>query len=75
MIDPDEAREEDVLAELRIRVRRDGAMSVAGDIHDLTYALAMLRAAEDSIKSHHNRKKLQDGKSLITPSYDTPLRT
>ena len=74
MSDSDEMREDDVVAELRIRTRRDGAMSVAGDIHDLTYALAMLRAAEDSIKSHHNRNKLRDGKSLIVPSYDTPLR-
>lgn len=51
-----EADDSDVLAQLTITVYRSGAMAVAGDIHDEVYALTMIDAARDSVKSHHLRK-------------------
>lgn len=47
--------DEDVMASLTLRIHKSGAMSVAGDIHDERFALTMLDAARDSIKSHHRR--------------------
>lgn len=63
-----ELREGDVMAELVIRVRRDGAMSVSGSIHEEVYALAMLDAARDSIRGHHARQKLNHGGAVLIPS-------
>ena len=40
---------------MHIKVRRNGAMSVEGCIHEKDYALKMLDAARDSINSHHKR--------------------
>ena len=71
-LDPNEMREDDVVAELRIRVRRNGSMSVAGDIHDQAYALAMCDAARDAINNRHDRQKLQAG-GLLIPQRETPL--
>ena len=58
-------RDEDTVAELRLRVRRSGAMSVEGCITDEAYALSMLDAARDSIKSHN--KRIQE-KGIIIPN-------
>lgn len=50
--------EEDVpIAQLQITIYRSGAMSVAGAIQDENFALTMIDAARDSIKSHHLRQK------------------
>lgn len=49
-------RDDDVLASLIIKVHRSGAMSVAGDIHEEQFALSMIDAARDSVRSHHLRK-------------------
>ncbi len=55
----------DVMARLVVTVYRSGAMSVAGDIHDENFALSMIDAARDSVKSHHLRQK---GRLLIPAS-------
>jgi hypothetical protein len=65
-----ELRDDDVLARLTITVHRSGAMSVAGDIHDQQFALSMIDAARDSVRSHHLR---QSG-SLIIPASATGLQ-
>lgn len=50
------ADDADVMAQLSITVYRSGAMSVAGDIHDEKFALSLIDAARDSVRSHHLRK-------------------
>lgn len=69
--DPDDLYGDTKVAVLEIAVRRNGAMSVAGCIGDLTYALAMLDQAKDSVRAHHAR--LNAGKTLVVPAHDTPL--
>lgn len=69
--DPDDPHGDAVIAVLEIKVRRNGAMSVAGSINDEVYALAMLDSARDSIKSHNARGRKQT--ALILPAHDTAL--
>jgi len=69
--DPDDLYGDDKIAVLEIAVRRNGAMSVAGAIGDLTVALAMLDEAKDTVRRYHAR--LNSGQILITPACDTPL--
>lgn len=61
-------RDDDVLATLTVRVHRSGAMSVAGDISDEQFALSLIDAARDSVRSHHLRAK----GSLIIPPHLVP---
>ena len=63
---------DDVMAELKVRIHRSGAMSVSGAIHDEKYALSMLEAARDSIINHH-RKGRNLAAGLILPAHDNPL--
>ena len=63
-------RDDDILATLVIRVHRWGAMSVAGDIHAEQFALSMIDAARDSVRSHHLRQKGE----LIIPASSTGLQ-
>ena len=51
-----EADDHDVMAQITVTVFRSGAMSVAGDIHDEKFALSLIDAARDSVRSHHLRK-------------------
>ena len=60
-------RDDQVLATITVRVHRSGAMSVSGDISDEKFALTLIDAARDSVKSHHLRNK----GSLIIPSHLT----
>jgi hypothetical protein len=62
--------DDDVVAELRIRVHRNGAMSVTGCINEENFAIACLQQAIQTIKDHNSRQKID----LIVPHYDTPLR-
>lgn len=59
----------DVMASIVVTVYRSGAMSVSGDIHDEKFALSLIDAARDSVKSHHLRKH----GSLIIPASASPL--
>jgi hypothetical protein len=59
-----EADESEIMAQITVTVYRSGAMSVAGDIHDETFALTLIDAARDSVKSHHLRQHGQ----LIIPA-------
>ena len=67
--DPDDLHGETKVAVIEIAIRRNGSMSVAGHINDLTYALAMLDQAKDVVKRHHMR--INSGKKIITPGCDT----
>lgn len=59
-----EADDQDVMAQITVTVFRSGAMSVAGDIHDEAFALSLIDAARDSVRSHHLRQHGQ----LIIPA-------
>lgn len=63
---------DDVMAEIKVRVHRSGAMSVSGHIHDERYALALVDAARDSIINHH-RKGRDLSAGLILPAHDNPM--
>lgn len=69
----DDFRDEDVIAELRVVILRNGSMGVMGAIGDETYAVACLEQAIQSVKDHHKRLN-GTGSPLIVPAYDTPLR-
>lgn len=72
--DPDNLYDDDVVAVLELKVRRNGAMSVAGCINQEAYALAMLDNARDTIKRHNAKTKINGGAQLIVPAYDTGIK-
>jgi hypothetical protein len=61
--------DEDIVATIVVRIRRSGAMSVAGDIQDENAAIAMLDAARDSVRSYHMRQR----GGLIIPAHAAGL--
>jgi hypothetical protein len=69
--DPDDLYGDSTVFLLEIRVRRNGSMSVAGDINNEQYALSILEAAKDSVRRHNARTRIADT-GLITPAYDMP---
>lgn len=71
--DPDDLHGDAVVAYLEIKMRRNGAMSIGGNVNDEKYALAMLDTAKDTIKAHNRRGLGKD--SLIVPAHDTALVT
>jgi hypothetical protein len=66
--DPDDLYGDAPVARIEITCRRNGAMSVAGSIEDLHYALAMLDNARDAVKSHHARKRASNGQVTVPPA-------
>jgi hypothetical protein len=58
----------DVVAEINIRLRRNGAMSVEGTIGDREFALGMLDNAIDAIK-----RQVPPKGSLLVPSRDVEV--
>jgi hypothetical protein len=71
--DPDDLYGDTPVAKIEIVLRRNGCMSVAGSITDLTYGLYLLDTARDTLKSHHARERLTGGARLIVPAHDTAL--
>jgi hypothetical protein len=67
--DPDALYDDAPVARLEITCRRNGALSVAGSIDDLAYALAILDNAKDALRGFHARK----GAPLIVPARDVTL--
>jgi hypothetical protein len=65
--DPDALHDDAPIARLEIVARRNGALSVGGDIGDLSYALALLGNAADALRNHHARR------ALIVPARDVSL--
>ncbi len=66
--DPDALYDDQIVAVLELKLRRDGAMSIAGSIDDEAFALKMLDAAKDSVRNYHQRNRSR----LIVPNYDMP---
>lgn len=71
--DPDDLHGDTVVAAIEIKLRRNGAMSVAGSINDLHYALHLIDTARDTIKAHHAKLAAGERGGLIVPAYDTSL--
>lgn len=69
--DPDNIFDDDVIAEIQIKVRRNGSMSTGGDINNLAYAISMLDNAKDAVRQHHAR--MASGAKIIIPSKDVGL--
>lgn len=67
--DPDALYDDQIVAVLELKLRRDGAMSIAGSIDDERFALSLLEAAKDAVRNHHQRNRSR----LIVPSRDMPL--
>jgi hypothetical protein len=70
--DPDDPFGDGTVFYLEIRVRRNGAMSVAGHINHVAYACQVLDAAKQTVKGYAERRKMAQGDPIIVPSYDTP---
>lgn len=71
--DGDDLHGDTVVSEITVSLRRNGCMSVAGAITDLTYALYLLDTARDTVKSYHARAAMGMGQSIIVPAHDTAL--
>ncbi len=56
-------RDDDIVAEVRLQLRRNGAMSVAGAVMDKDFALQMIDAGRDAVVGFHSRQPQQ----LIIP--------
>ena len=69
--DPDDLYGDATVAVIEVRLRRNGAMSVAGSINDERYAVTMLQHAIDSVRDHHARRLLGDG--LLIAARDTGI--
>lgn len=71
--DPDDLHGDTVVFEIVISIRRNGAMSVAGNINDHQYAKMVLESAIDSLGTYHARKRLGQGEGIIVPAHDTAI--
>lgn len=72
--DPDDLYDDAPIARIEITCRRNGAMSVAGSIDNLQYALAVLDNARDAINQMHARRRASNGHgNIIVPSGDVAL--
>lgn len=63
--DPDDLYDDAPIARIEITCRRNGALSVGGDINNLEYALAILDNAKDALRNHHSRRP------IVVPGKDT----
>jgi hypothetical protein len=70
---PDELYDDAPIARIEICCRRNGAMSVAGSIEDLHYALAVLDNARDAIRAFHARKRANGNGGVHIPARDVSL--
>ena len=72
--DPDDLYGDAPIARIEITCRRNGAMSVAGSIDNLKYALAILDNARDAVNQMHARRRASNGHGgIIVPSVDVAL--
>jgi hypothetical protein len=62
----------DVVAELHVRLHRNGALSVAGPIGNKDWCLAALENAKDAVRNHHGRK-LETPGGILVPANDVEV--
>jgi hypothetical protein len=65
--------ENEVVAELTLVGRRNGAMDIQGNIYDDTYALLMVDHMREKIRSHVDRKHLEGGKGILIKPQDSGI--
>jgi len=70
---PDDLHGDTVVATIEIKMRRSGAMSVAGSITDEIYARYLLDTARDTLTNYHIQRRLGKRSPLIVPAHDTAL--
>ncbi len=61
------------VASVTITLTRNMNMSLSGTITDEDYILKMLDSARDYLLVQQNRRRLEGGKRLVVPGYDTAL--
>lgn len=67
--DPDNLYDDSITHVIEIKIRRNGAMSVAGSINeDPAWLCKVLDCAKDAIRGHHAPRP-----RLLVPQYDTGL--
>lgn len=66
--EPQPADDLDVVAYIRLNLRRNGAMSIEGNIGDKKFALSLLDNARDAIM-----RQIPDGNALVIPSADVEV--
>ena len=71
--DPDDLYGDQTVAVIEVRVRRNGAMSVAGSINDEHYAVTMLQHAIDAVRNHNAKRRLGERGGLLISPKDTGL--
>lgn len=71
--DADDLHGDTVVAEIKIQMRRNGCMSVAGSITDEVYARHLLDTARETLTNYHIQRKLGNRSQLVVPAYDTSL--
>jgi len=71
--DPDDLHGDTIVATIEIKLRRNGAMSVAGSITDKVYALHLLDTARDTLLTYHAQQLLGNRSPIIVPAHDTSL--
>jgi len=72
-VDTDDSFGETVVAEITIRLRRNGCMSVEGSITDEVYARYLLDTARDTLTNYHLQRRLGNRSQLVVPAHDTAL--
>lgn len=70
--DVDDIHGDTVVFEIVIQMRRNGCMSVQGNINDHEYAKYILDTARDTLDTFHARKRLGID-TIIVPAHDTAL--
>lgn len=66
--EPRPADDLDVVAYIRLNLRRNGAMSIEGNIGDKQFALSLLDNARDAIM-----RQIPDADALVVPSADVEV--
>ncbi len=69
----DDLHGETVVAEIVIRLCRNGAMSVGGSITDEVYAKYLLDTARDTLTNYHIQQRNGLRSPIIVPAHDTAL--
>lgn len=69
----DDLHGETVVAEIHIKLHRNGAMSVGGSITDEVYARYLLDTARDTLTNYHIQRRNGLRSSLVVPAHDTAL--
>ena len=71
--DADDLHGDTVVAYLEIKLRRNGAMSLAGSITDEMHARALLDTARSTLTNYHLQRRAGLRSPIIVAAHDTAL--